>query len=95
MSLELSVLNIKIVFYQGLLMVKEAHDFCCNLSAKRGLKMMVNCVCLRFSGVTGFFLRFYLFICQREIENKQGEWHTEQAEGEANSLLSREPNGGT
>ena len=75
MSLELSVLNIKIVFYQGLLMVKEAHDFCCNLSAKRGLKMMVNCVCLRFSRVTGFFLRFYLFICQRERK------HTDRGRG--------------
>jgi len=36
---------------------------------------------------------FYLFICQgeREREHRQGEW---QAEGEAGSLLSKDPDAG-
>ena len=42
-----------------------------------------------------YFLKYfiYLFDRTRESEHKQREWHAE-GEGEAGSLLSREPNVG-
>jgi len=41
-----------------------------------------------------FFNYLFIYLFVRESEYRQGEWQAEQAEGEADSLLSKEPDAG-